>query len=327
MKNNIYNLVAYYIILYIILKINMSICAKYQANKVDNIQQKHAEALKRINARVKPTTAESALTVKHIEEIFKIIDDVFFNKQIEKLLRSRGIELKFDVALRLTSTAGYFKKLSEKKHVLVISVPIMKQLFSKDEKRYALGGMQCTSKNECIYHVICHELIHFIASVECPELVTSQRGHNGIFKQLIKNIFGHTNFTHSLNVDMDKKIRLLDAIKTNFKIGDMVSFKYGKVIMRGQILSINTRVKIITSDKRMFYIGPTSIINDIAAEPRARKKAQTRKKPTSTAAAAAAAATASGCSSYNAEPECTKSKYNCVWGKTKRCSKKRSRAA
>jgi len=195
--------------------------------------------------------------------------------------------------------------------VLIISVPIMKQLFSKDEKRYELGGMQCTSKNECVYHVICHELIHFIASVECPELVTSRRGHNGIFKQLIQNIFGHTNFTHSLDVDMDKKIRLLDAIKTNFKIGDAVTFEYGKNIMHGQILTINNRVKIITSDKRMFYIGPEYIIND--------KKHQTRKQPTSTTTAA------SSCSSYNAEPECTKSKYNCVWGKTKRCSKKRSR--
>jgi hypothetical protein len=337
---------------------NTNICAKYQTNKVENIQQNHADALKRINTRVKPT-ADSVLTAKHIEEIFKIIDDVFFSKQIGKLLRSRGIELEFDVALRLTSTAGYFKKLSDKKHVLVISVPIMKQLFSNDEKRYELGGLQCSSKIECIYHVICHELIHFIASVECPELMTSQRGHNGIFKKMINNIFGHTNCHHSLHVDIDRKTRALDAIKTNFKIGDTVSFKYGKVLMRGQILSINNRVKIITSDKRMFYIGPMSIINDSGSDraeclkkdpkcttfknvndcgsnagcswstktnkcskTRVCKKPQTRKQPSTLSAVSAAA---SGCSSYNAEPECIKSKYNCVWGKTKRCSKKRMR--
>lgn len=337
---------------------NTSICAKYQTNKMENIQQKHADALKRINTRVK--TTESVLTVKHIEEIFKIIDDVFFSNQIEKLLRLRGIELKFDVSLRLTSIAGYCKQVNSKKYIMSFSAPIMKKLFSQDEKRYELGGLQCSSKIECVYHVICHELIHLIVFMECPEMMTSKRGHNGIFKNMIKNIFGHTTCHHMLHVDVDRKIRVLDAIKTRFKIGDAVTFKIGKRIIHGQIMSINNRVKVITSDKRMFYVEPTSIINDNdtdsveclkkgsvnskiikcttfknvkecgsnagcswssktnkCSKTRVYKKTQTRKEPTTTA---------SGCSSYNAEPECNKSKYNCVWGKTKRCSKKRTRA-
>lgn len=91
-----------------------TICSKYQTNKVASIEQKHAEAIKRISARVHIHDSESVLTASHIEEMFKIIDDVFFSKQLDKILKSRGIELKFDTNLRLTSTGGYFKKVTNK---------------------------------------------------------------------------------------------------------------------------------------------------------------------------------------------------------------------
>jgi hypothetical protein len=319
---------------------NTSICAKYQTNKVANIQQKHADALKRINTRVHihDSVSESVLTVKDVEEIFKIIDDVFFNKQIEKIVRSKGVELKFDINANFTSIAGYCKQINSKKYILSFSAPIMKKLFSKDEKRYELGGLQCSSKIECMYHVICHELIHLIVFMECPEMMTSKRGHNGIFKKMIKNIFGHTTCHHWLHEDIDtretRKTTAFEAVKTKFKIGDTLTTKAGKRTFQGQIMSIsNKRVKILTSDKKIFYIPHDACINDGNGTDngtRANKKTQTRKR--SPAAEDKRkdkllnpAASGSGCPSYTAEPECTKSKYNCVWGKTKRCSKKRVR--
>jgi hypothetical protein len=239
---------------------NTSICAKYQTNKVENIQQKHADALKRINTRVHIHHSESVLTVNDVEKIFKIIDDVFFNKQIEKIVRSKGVELKFDINSKFTSIAGYCKQINSKKYILSFSAPIIKKLFSKDEKRYELGGLQCSSKIECMYHVICHELIHLIVFMECPEMMTSKRGHNGIFKKMIKNIFGHTTCHHMLHEDIDTRegrtTRAFEAVKTNFKVGDTLATKAGKRTFRGQIMSIGSkRVKILTSDKKIFFIG------------------------------------------------------------------------
>lgn len=364
---------------------NTSICAKYQTNKVENIQQKHTDALKRINTRVKPP--ESVLIVNDIEEILKIIDDVFFNKQIEKILKSKGIELKFDINSNLTSTAGYCKKINSKKYILSFSVPIMKKLFSKDEKRYELGGLQCNSKIECIYHVICHELIHLIVFIECPEMMTSKRGHNGIFKKMIKNIFGHTTCGHSLHEDIDtrenRRTRAFEAVNTKFKIGDTLTTKAGKRTFQGQIMSISSkRVKILTSDKKIFYISNACInggndsgaclkknavqLTDTVMAPQKVKqlkpikcmtlknikdcgsnascswssktnkcsKTRVYKKPQTRKQSPAAedkrkdklSSAASGCTSYTAEPECIESKHNCIWGKTKRCSKKRTRA-
>ena len=333
---------------------NTSICAKYQKNKVENIEQKHVDALKRINSRVHIRNPDSVLTVSDIEEIFKIIDDVFFSRQISAILKSRGIELIFNINSNITSTAGYCKKINDKKYLLSFSIPIMKKLFSKDETRYELGGLQCRTKIECMYHVICHELIHFIAHIECPELVSSQRGHNGIFKKMIKNIFGHTNCHHSLHEDIDTKISALEAVKANFKIGDVITTNAGKRSLQGRILSItNKRVKILTADNRKFYIAPSLINNDRAnavqpvpsknikctafksaidcgtnlacswssktnkcSKTRTSKKQTTRKPPQIPLATAT-------CTSYTTETEC--SKNNCVWGKTQRCSKKRTR--
>jgi hypothetical protein len=363
---------------------NTSICAKYQTNKVENIQQKHADALKRINTRVKKP--ESVLTINDIEEIFKIIDDVFFSKQIEKILKSKGVELKFDINSKFTSIAGYCKQINSKKYILSFSAPIMKKLFSKDEKRYEIGGLQCSYTTECIYHVICHELIHLIVFIECPEMTTSKRGHNGIFKKMIKNIFGHTTCHHMLHEDIDTResrtTRAFEAVKTKFKVGDTLATKAGKRTFRGQIMSIGSkRVKILTSDKKIFYISHACIndgndngngadsdngacLKKDAVQPAAAVMAPQTFKPIkcttlknvkdcgSNEACSWSSktnkcsktrvyknpqtqkrskrkdnllSTASGCMSYTAEPECIESNYNCVWGKTKRCSKKRTR--
>ena len=136
---------------------NTSICAKYQTNKVENIQQKHADALKRINTRVKKP--ESVLTINDIEEIFKIIDDVFFSKQIEKILKSKGVELKFDINSKFTSIAGYCKQINSKKYILSFSAPIMKKLFSKDEKPTLLEVFTPTLENDKVLLQYFRELV------------------------------------------------------------------------------------------------------------------------------------------------------------------------
>lgn len=286
----------------------MNLCIKYQTNKIDNIQQKHTDALKRIRTSINPN---SNLTNHDIAEIFKIIDDTFFNNQITELIKKKKIELTFEVSSKLTCCAGICRKYNEKQYKLIISVPIMEKIFSNDEKRYNIGGLTCYSKIECIYHVICHELIHFINFVECSHLVESKRGHNGIFKQMIKNIFGHTNSYHSLHEDLDTKETKKNTFFGKIKIGDIITVKNKSKIFQGHILAIGAkRVKIQTADNKQFYI-PYHLI----------ESCEDCIKFVSKKTNIAAASNEQPCPSHQTKDECAK--YDCIWGKTGRCSKKR----
>jgi hypothetical protein len=113
----------------------MNLCIKYSNKKLDNIEQKHSTATKQLVDDVFGDKNFNHEATKHdVKNMFKIIDNVFFNEEIEKMLKANKIQLKFSVSGKLKSTAGMYIKYNDKLYGLKLSTPITNNLFKKIRK-------------------------------------------------------------------------------------------------------------------------------------------------------------------------------------------------
>lgn len=170
-----------------------------------------------------------------VKKTFKIIDKVYFNNNISKRITETNSSLTFSVSNKLTTTAGrcdYRYWLDENKNFLYgnydikISKPIIENIFSKKEKSLKINGLSCFDRLECYINLFQHEIIHLLINLFCYEEGVNQGGHTNVFKSIVYNLFGHTDYKHLLLYGDSKELEELELFnKTNIEIGDYVISK------------------------------------------------------------------------------------------------------
>jgi hypothetical protein len=160
---------------------------------------------------------------------------VYFNNNISKRITETNSSLTFSVSSKLTTTAGrcdYRYWLDENKNFLYgnydikISKPIIENIFSKKEKSLKINGLSCFDRLECYINLFQHEIIHLLINLFCYKEGVNQGGHTNVFKSIVYNLFGHTDYKHLLLSGDSKELEELELFnRTNIEIGDYVISK------------------------------------------------------------------------------------------------------
>lgn len=64
-----------------------------------------------------------------VKEMFKIIDSVFFDNELQKMIHKNKIKMLFSVSEKLTSSAGYCRLYNDNRCKITLSLPIIRKLF------------------------------------------------------------------------------------------------------------------------------------------------------------------------------------------------------
>ena len=79
---------------------------------------------------------------------------------------------------------------------------------------------------ECYINLFQHEIIHLLINLFCYKEGNNQGGHTNVFKSIVYNLFGHTDYKHLLLYGDSKELEELELFnKTNIEIGDYVISK------------------------------------------------------------------------------------------------------
>lgn len=172
---------------------------KHIDKPIEDIDSKHKLCVEiLINNIFEEKNFTRKINIYDMKAIFIVIDSVFFENKINKILNKANRKLIFSVNERLTKTGGRCRSVVNSEHLICFSAPIIDKLFLNNEKRYKMGGLDCYSKVECIHHIMCHELIHLIMFIECPKLTKKKKGHGDEFIKMMKNIFDHNCIYHQM---------------------------------------------------------------------------------------------------------------------------------
>lgn len=99
-----------------------------------------------------------------------------------------------------------------KKHTIFISRPIFSSLFQDGQSFQSANGLYCRSQLDCLLLTLEHEIVHLLIDLFCD---TRKNGHGADFKELVQNIFGHSDVTHSLGVKRPGENYLCDGRVVN----------------------------------------------------------------------------------------------------------------
>lgn len=220
------------------------------------------------------------ITDNHIRKTFIILDKIYFNNRISNFFTNNTkSRISFYASSKLSKTGGYCKwryyldeygNFDYGIYEIQISKKIIDVLF-KDKKTTALkiNGITCYDKLECYINLCQHEITHLLISIFCIKDGEGMGGHTTMFKDIVYNLFGHTEYKHLLlHGDSIKMEEELQFNKLNLEIGDIIESKeIKKTIYIGEVTGISNKyAKILllnTDNKGKYFNLSYNYINKI----------------------------------------------------------------
>ena len=175
------------------------------------------------------------ITEEDLTALFALYDEIFFSSAFRTYFTRTGSAFRITPSARLTRVAGrcaydVAKKRYGCMYWMEISVKIMKNLFTTAHA-HPIGGLLCYTRLECLQITLEHEMIHLLTYLwrTCDE----GKAHGKIFRQLVFNIFGHTDFRHNLGVSLSQAQsgdylpakEKIKKIKSELHIGAVIRYK------------------------------------------------------------------------------------------------------
>ena len=258
-----------------------NLCDYFAVYKLTDLQIKNLffTVYNKINLKgLKPDLSNNS--IKYLEELFKIVDEVYFDNLINKWLKAKSSTVNFILKDEYSNIAGTCSKTG-----CAYVINIATNLFSKyfeTMKVQKVNGIQCRNSLACMIIVFLHELTHLIIYVFCPNYCPPD--HPKKFKDITKSLFGHTEFTHSFGRDSSlvgltkDELQKRKYISFTEKDNSIVIAKINKIkIKRVSITVIKGNDKL---KKGEMYSIPFSIINK--EEPEVSEKDESKVLPLAT---------------------------------------------
>jgi hypothetical protein len=175
-------------------------------------------------------------------KVFNLYDKIYFNNELNNIIRKNGVELKFAYSDKLTKTGGHCSK-HKNSYKITISRVVILSTFTNGEKCHVSNGLQCSSRLECLLNIFEHELIHFVIQITKGHIKSDPiyKSHGKFFRALVNAYFGHTETKHSLLHNLDKVGK-----REEFNVGDTVTFKSksGDYVV-GKISKLNPKRAVV----------------------------------------------------------------------------------
>lgn len=162
-------------------------------------------------------------TLDWLGEILVKIDHLWYDSLLlPSVIRTYGhFTLYIDDSER--HVAGYIKESYDKTSISMhMNRDLFADLFKQKERGYHSGGLLCKDRLVCALHVILHETVH-LALTLCDKLGYRKdiHDHGKEFRQIVQNMFGHTDPQHGLIPGYDQT-HDLETIKKSIKKNMMV---------------------------------------------------------------------------------------------------------
>jgi hypothetical protein len=226
---------------------------------------------------------------KHVKETFKVLDKVYFDNYLSTSLRERGHTLSFKASYKLTSSAGICKYrysyrnniITDASFQLILSAKIIEDIFNNKEKSLKIGGLLCTDRLDCYLNIFEHELTHLVVNMFCPDEGKEMGGHTTTFKSITNNMYGHTEYKHSLLMgDAETVDKHIAYFKNNVEIDDIVEAENCKgTFFRGIVYGISSKsVSVVNERDNKRYTLPYFMLKKLIKHTGSKMKVGEKKK-------------------------------------------------
>ena len=217
------------------------------------------------------------LTDRIVKKTFELLDKTYFHRAISNFITKTNSSLTFKASNKLKKTAGFCKwntylddygKVLYGDYQIQISKSIIDNIFkSKKIKSLKINGLHCYDKLECYINLFQHELTHLLMVIFCPDDARAMGGHTIIFRKIVLNLFGQTEYKHLLldgdSVEQEKKT---EDNKRNLNIGDIIeTIKLGKdnIKYKGEVIKLTKKYVYVKFKEGNVMYFSYSVINKI----------------------------------------------------------------
>ncbi len=220
---------------------------KLKQNEIKRKRDEISKNLKINSINIKDNKINS-ISPYDLGVLFKLYDEIFFGSWFQECFRGK---MKFSLSRRMTKSAGLTlcpknpDKLEPQELIIEIRIGI-DLFFQYDsiEGNKVVCGIKTNNSLDALQLVFEHELCHVIEYINYFK--SDCKGER--FKDLAKNIFGHTESNHMLpTYSQIAKERL------GLKIGDVVTFDIEGRNEKGTIININKRATVMVKNSKGSY--------------------------------------------------------------------------
>lgn len=217
-----------------------------------------------------PVISNSPDFIAKLNEMFRLYDYWFFGGLLAYALNKRNGSVTFEVTPRMTSVAGSCSTLGICTYLIKLSSEQLKKL--TPQNLYMINGIIPQNRVEGLQLVFEHELLHMILSL----FINDISGHNQLFKDIAKMLFGHTDFRHQIGREVQEGAGKYS--RGNLNVGDEVSYIASRTNQptHGTVIKLNpkrARIRTVEGVFNVPYSMLTRIKGTVAAAAPLRKTA------------------------------------------------------
>jgi len=182
--------------------------------KRDSIEQ---EIQKMVKTHITIDNFDSLLTERVINKIIELYDSKFFFNKLADTFGEKDCSLRVCFDNRCTKTAGVCKLSSCRRITIQLATKVFKKALKTGSAKIN-AGLECAKFLTCLLITFEHELIHALQFCLCHNIKDAKiikdnpsikdkifvgpshekSGHGKIFMTIVKNKFGHMEYTHAL---------------------------------------------------------------------------------------------------------------------------------
>jgi len=174
-----------------------------------------AEVHKRWLEKTGKTANFTSLSVKDVCDMIWLIDEICFNDQIKKKLKSTSSTLECKINTKKSSIAGSCGRRGCH-YIMTINTTSFADIFRKGEKVMVANGLYCNDTLGCFQLTVEHEMVHLMLylwghygktyKTARGKIMRVHQSHGELFQCMAKNLFGHTDFRHELGKEATDRL-------------------------------------------------------------------------------------------------------------------------
>lgn len=179
-----------------------------------------------------------------LELMFSLYNAAFFGGYFT---RSAPGMVDFRVSSRMTRTGGKTTKhLANGRYTITLSGTLLFQSFREESREVQVNGMVCTDRLDAAMRVMEHEMVHLLEFI----VFDSSRCSGARFRDLVNNLFGHTETKHRLVTGYETA-----RVVHHLEPGNRVRFRYREVSLEGVITRITKRATVMVENRKGNFRG------------------------------------------------------------------------
>lgn len=186
-----------------------------------------------------------AISGEDIATLFRLYDEMFFEGWLEQHVTEKATRpMQFRVSSRMSRAGGktirhqrrYRNRQRTTGYEIAVASRLLFLTFGEVDRPVTIGGMICENRLQALQRIMEHEIVHLFELLEWGKSSCNQPR----FKQLVRNIFGHSHVRHDLVAPEEHA-----AHEHDVHVGATATFAFEDQHLIGRVNRINRRATIL----------------------------------------------------------------------------------